>query len=411
MTTSAKYEQDLLKALIHLNDPAYSPPDSLYQLMNSDPKGGVLSFQVLLLRSLDDLKPLTDGPAFTENRLLYDLLYKRFVQKLTQEETAEQLHVSRTSIHRLQLKAVHVLTRKIWGRAHPEESLTENKLEWEADEETGKELPNGHAANWYTQVRVELASLEKLAPRSTSNVGEVIANVKELITVLISQTGSYFDVNSLQADLVADIHPSVLSQILIVVVARLARLGSDKIILNAHQGERGIKVELICTGCIEDRDFEKEFVTDILLPQTVSIKPRAEKNQITVSIELPLVDKVTVLIVDDNTDMALLYRRSTEKTRYHIVHIRKGQELFDAIETVKPDIIVLDILLPDVDGWRLLMRLNQNPETLSIPVIICSVVRDEALALSLGAELCLSKPVRSKQFVQALEQVSNKTLI
>lgn len=409
MTTTEEYEQELLKALIHLNDPAYRPSEALYRLINCSPKDGVLTFEVTLLRTIEDLKPQTDVPSTTETQLLYDLLHKRFVEKLTQEETAEHLHVGRTSIHRLQLKAVHVLSRMLWGRAHPEGSVTESRFDQERDEEPGKELLNSQAAHWKSQVRYELASLEKLAPRSASNVGEVIANVQELITVLSSQMGFQFEVNSLQQDLVADVHPSILSQILIVVLERLARYGTNgQIILNARLDEKVVKIELIRTNPIEIKNIEKEFITDIIIPKGVLIEACLNDNRVTVSIQLPSADKVTVLVVDDNPDIALLYRRSTEKTKYHIVHIRKGQELFDAIEAGKPDVIVLDIVLPDVDGWHLLMRLNQNPATQSIPVIICSVVRDEALAMSLGAELCLSKPVRSKQFLQALDQVMNK---
>lgn len=407
MHNSEEYEQELLKTLIHLNDPAYQPSETLFELIGLNPQEGVLPIEVALLRAIEDLKPITDTPTTSQNRQYYDLLHKRFVQKLTQEETAEHLHVSRTSIHRLQLKAVHILARSLWRRSHPGEETPDRRTAQETDEELVKELLDDQVTNWNSQVQYEIASLEKSAPRAVSNVGEVIENVQELITPLISRMGSRLEVRSLPPDLDADVHPSILSQMLIMVLERLGRLTvNGRIELKAELEGKFVNVELNCPKFTEANYRVKELVSGILVPEDISIKTSIRGSQLSVFIDLPSKGKVTVLVVDDNIDMALLYRRSTEKTRFQIIHIQKGEELFEKIESVEPDIIVLDIMLPDVDGWRLLMRLQQNPATKSIPVIICSVVRDEVLALSLGATLYLSKPVRPRQFLQALNQVS-----
>jgi CheY-like chemotaxis protein len=62
-------------------------------------------------------------------------------------------------------------------------------------------------------------------------------------------------------------------------------------------------------------------------------------------------------------------------------------------------------MLPDVDGWELLTNLHEHHDTRSIPVIICSVVKRQELAAALGASLYLPKPVRRREFIQALDQV------
>jgi len=62
--------------------------------------------------------------------------------------------------------------------------------------------------------------------------------------------------------------------------------------------------------------------------------------------------------------------------------------------------------LPDIDGWELLTNLREHPATRSLPVIVCSVVREEELALALGAARYVPKPVRRQEFIQALDQVS-----
>jgi CheY-like chemotaxis protein len=111
----------------------------------------------------------------------------------------------------------------------------------------------------------------------------------------------------------------------------------------------------------------------------------------------------TVLVVDDNQDLVHFFRRYTNGTRYRIVHLGEGSHLFETIESSRPDAIILDVMLPDCDGWELLSHLHAHPETTPIPVIVCSVVRQEDLALALGASLYLPKPVRRRQLIQALD--------
>jgi twitching motility two-component system response regulator PilH len=165
--------------------------------------------------------------------------------------------------------------------------------------------------------------------------------------------------------------------------------------------------KITLTGAVdkEDRISEKDLADGIPVSEDVSIKAHLDDTQAFVWIEAPSVGKVTVLVVDDNEDMARFYRGATVGTRYHIVHLTQGRGLFETIEATTPDVVVLDIMLPDIDGWRLLMRLHQDPATRPIPVVVCSVVREEELALSLGAALYLSKPVRPREFIQALDQV------
>ena len=65
---------------------------------------------------------------------------------------------------------------------------------------------------------------------------------------------------------------------------------------------------------------------------------------------------------------------------------------------------MLDILLPDVDGWELLSQLHSSPSTRPIPVIICSIVRENELASCLGAVQYLPKPVHRQDFIRALDR-------
>jgi CheY-like chemotaxis protein len=206
--------------------------------------------------------------------------------------------------------------------------------------------------------------------------------------------------------LTARIHPSILRQILITALRCLAPYAAEypiRIYAGLENGE--VKITFAETIETDNRPEEQELIRDILMPEGVTIDTSTEGGYIFLSIEVPSVGKVNVLVVDDNPDMARFYRRSTEGTRYRIIHLQQGQELFKAINSINPDIIVLDVMLPDIDGWELLMRLHEDPETRPLPVVVCSVVREEQLAMSLGAVAYLAKPVRRYAFIETLDRI------
>jgi CheY-like chemotaxis protein len=181
-------------------------------------------------------------------------------------------------------------------------------------------------------------------------------------------------------------------------------MSEGQISIYARLEDGNARITLTGATAVTDRLSEREFTDGIPISKGISIEACVDGTQAFVWISVPSMGKITVLVVDDNEDMVRFYRDCAIGTRYHIVHVAQGRDLFGAVEATLPDMIVLDVMLPDIDGWRLLMRLHEDPATRSIPVIICSVVQEEDLALSLGAVRYLPKPVRPRAFVQALDQ-------
>jgi CheY-like chemotaxis protein/predicted DNA-binding protein (UPF0251 family) len=406
MATCDEFERELLKALTHLYDPDYQPSDTLFAQTGCDSRDGVLAVRAAIFREIEDLKPPTGTPPVAHTRRVYDVLHNRFVLKLTQEETAGRLHLSRSSIQRAQRDAVHTLAGLLWERCQEQEQATGGQSEQGGSQITGKDVSHIQASDWRSQVQRELASLQAKAPETVSDVGETINSVLELVNGLASESSVRAEVRFVQPGLVAAVHPVVLHQILISTLNRVARcLLHRQITIYAKLEDGNAKITLTGAIAVEDGISEKDLVNGIPMSEDVSIKVHIDDTQAFVWIEAPSIGKITVLAVDDNEDMARFYRGATVGTRYHIIHTPHGQGLFEMIDATTPDIIVLDIMLPDIDGWRLLMRLHENPATRPIPIVVCSVVREEKLALSLGAALYLPKPVRPREFMQALDQV------
>ena len=151
---------------------------------------------------------------------------------------------------------------------------------------------------------------------------------------------------------------------------------------------------------------EGDILRDIWLPESTTLEVDVQGKGLFVRIQMPAAeDKITVLVVDDNADMVHFYRRCVAGTRYNIVAAADDRDLIGMVESICPAVIVMDVLLPHVDGWELVMRLHQNERTRHVPIVVCSVIREEELALSLGAAYYLAKPIRPRQFTQALDRV------
>jgi CheY-like chemotaxis protein len=128
-----------------------------------------------------------------------------------------------------------------------------------------------------------------------------------------------------------------------------------------------------------------------------------DQEQTAIYISLPAAPPVRVLVVDDNEDLLHFYRRYLQETRYQIIPLTDGARLFEMLESVEPDVIVLDVMLPTTDGWELLTLLRQHPLGRNLPILICSVIQEKELALALGASGYLEKPVRRSSLLQALD--------
>jgi twitching motility two-component system response regulator PilH len=107
-------------------------------------------------------------------------------------------------------------------------------------------------------------------------------------------------------------------------------------------------------------------------------------------------DVKTVLVVDDSpTDLHLLSSMLT-RNGYSVITATSGEEAIDRATTEKPDLILLDIVMPGMNGFETTRALTKNPETGSIPVLIVSTKgqeTDKVWGLRQGAKDYLVKPV------------------
>jgi PAS domain S-box-containing protein len=122
--------------------------------------------------------------------------------------------------------------------------------------------------------------------------------------------------------------------------------------------------------------------------------------------ELPAGAK-KILVVDDERDIVALLRHHLGSQGYNVVTAATGEQaIVKAIEQ-QPDLITLDILLPDRHGFDVLRELKSIPETEHIPVIVLSVIQDESSTYELGAVDCIVKPLDEGQLLDSVARTLN----
>jgi signal transduction histidine kinase/CheY-like chemotaxis protein len=113
----------------------------------------------------------------------------------------------------------------------------------------------------------------------------------------------------------------------------------------------------------------------------------------------------TVLLVDDDRSSLDLMSAYLEGSGLHLERATDGVEALRLTRQLRPAALVLDIRLPRLDGWQVLDRLRQDPDTAGIPIVVASVVDDRARGLALGAAAYLLKPVSRDDLLTALADV------
>jgi CheY-like chemotaxis protein len=130
-----------------------------------------------------------------------------------------------------------------------------------------------------------------------------------------------------------------------------------------------------------------------------------EQGHVRLEISLLAQSRLSLLVVDDNEGLIDLFRRYLGDQDIEIIPAADGQEGLRLARSLVPDLIVLDVMMPRQDGWDVLMQLQASSETRHIPVIVCSVLDNPALASSLGATAFLPKPVSRPQLLGVLSRV------
>lgn len=115
-----------------------------------------------------------------------------------------------------------------------------------------------------------------------------------------------------------------------------------------------------------------------------------------------------ILVVDDEESIRLVVSFTLEQAGYAVETSANGDDCLEKVYSFNPDLVLLDLMMPMLDGWEVLRLLRSNPETAGIPVILLTAkgeIRDKMFALQQGATDFVTKPFSKEELLERLAQV------
>ena len=125
-----------------------------------------------------------------------------------------------------------------------------------------------------------------------------------------------------------------------------------------------------------------------------------------------MVHRIRILVVDDEPDVVTLLQRSLESDGYDVLCAYDGISALDLVDSEKPDMVLLDIMMPMMSGYEVCEQIKANPQTKHIPVLCVTSAQSEDTrkrSRQAGAQGLLVKPFMPKELVAQIERFLPKT--
>ena len=408
--TKETFTHELNTTLTHLYDPAVLRRSRLVLFFDLDPQAEVIpALQRILTSAIEALKPSQDVPTGTRAWRLYHILYYRYIEQFTQREVASDLALSIRQLRRQEKTALEVLADQLWTRYNKAQSpLPVSEPAAEADAASAPPLEE------------ELARLEKTIPSELIEVAALLQSVLDTVRPLAERLGV-----SIQCDAPAALPPLnvqliTMRQALLHVVSTATRcLPDGHVTLSADllPQRAGVHVQVMTrrgnTAAAVDKNVGQNLGVARKLVQNSgglleTTFDTAAEIPFSASIILPTTAQIPVLAIDDNADTLQLWQRYLVGSRYHLTGVVDPQAGLELAAQLSPEIIIVDVMLPGLDGWELLGRLREHPQTRHAAIIVCTILPQEQLALALGAAEFMRKPVSQQVFLDTLDRQLNR---
>ncbi len=120
-----------------------------------------------------------------------------------------------------------------------------------------------------------------------------------------------------------------------------------------------------------------------------------------------------ILLVDDEPEIVILTRMMLEKEGHEVIVAKNGAECFERLNTETPDLILLDIMMPEDDGWEICRKIKGDEKTRGIPVAMFTVrTSDDSVEKSIEyshADAHINKPFDMKKLLRTIEKILERT--
>ncbi len=151
--------------------------------------------------------------------------------------------------------------------------------------------------------------------------------------------------------------------------------------------------------------FGSKFTVQLPLryEQTVQLSLASESSIVAAEADA---GSLPVLVLEDKVEMMMMYRSYLKNSGFQLIPASTIRDAQEALERIRPRVIILDVVLRAEDSWRFLADLKQDVRTRDIPVMIASTIEDQAKGFHLGADEYLLKPVERAPLLDRLRALT-----
>ncbi|MBI2939524.1 MAG: response regulator [Chloroflexi bacterium] len=408
----ASFDQYVREALGRLYDRPYLRAHPLAELLTGrSPEGSGRSLHPILLEAIEHVRPPRGVPAVSPAWRQYRYLVLRYVEGIGHESIARELGISVRQARREHTEALGAVASTLWDTYRaldapgPKTRVAAIRRPEPVDSGEERATPAGLDAE---VVRVGLEATEQ-----STELQETVESIRGLVESLAATRAMRVELTLPPAPLYVATSRTVLRQLLLSILSYAAEVAPRAVsVLSASESAAGVGLHLLVEPGdppVGRESSEAETVLTSARYLAEAAGGALDRGQTTtrslyLNVTLPSGQRKTVLIIDDDPDMPRLLGRYLAGSRYRAIHARTAPAALHLARTAQPDVIILDVLMPTQDGWDIVQRLREQPETSGIPIIVCSVLAEGPIARSLGIEVYLSKPVTRQRLLSALDR-------
>ena len=151
---------------------------------------------------------------------------------------------------------------------------------------------------------------------------------------------------------------------------------------------------------------EKKSVQNAQVKMEQLVQELKQKMSLS-SVIMPQKTETNILVVDDDPSIRELLRQELGETGYQVRLAENGKQALQKVRAQRPDMIILDVMMPELNGFDLAAILKNDPKTLNIPILILSIVEDQERGYRIGVDRYLQKPIDTDLLLREVEALLN----
>lgn len=368
---------ELLKTPFALNYPADNTPSLAHQLRRE------------LMEAIESLNPGKQVSMRSNAARLYNLMHLHYVGDMTLQETANELGISLRQAYRDLRRGQENIASILWYKRNQEIP----------SERSHPDLMEGDAHD-LSSIESEITLLERNF--TVIDITTILDSATRAVQRLAEQKHVELHVNLPDEPVQVSTHKAIAQQVLINLLSQAIQHTSDvEIVINLLENRNNARLHIEFASAVTD----DELISPVIARLMAQVKWSSEVNDGQLTIHLNSHGS-QILIIDDNEGLVDLLHHYVSDNVYQVYTANNGVDGLRIASELQPDAIVMDLMMPDMDGWELLQHLRTDDSTRDIPVVICSVIHDPELAYSLGANEFIAKPVNKDQLLNTLKKLN-----